>query len=297
MTALPHIARPGGRYYAGGQKVRRIWQRGERVWLPTSDLIHNGDAASGTNDNFTDWVYSSDAPPGGSGSFRYTGGSTALFSDEWIEIDAARAYRLRFWAKCADGSALHYVGLSFADYDKQAIFSEHYLIHNGSALTTLAQPLSPGDTLVHLSDATGWADAGASHQRNIRFGHYLDSRGRSYGAYGYSPWGASPTGGFTRAGVYGQGAISGGTITLTAPYGGRALAAGHPVANAQYGNNYMYLILNDPIPGAWTEYDLTASANRIWPGSHYARFLVLGNRGVPSAVLHVGRVRLDAATV
>lgn len=287
-----------GRFFVDGAPVRYVYRNGVRLWLSLGRLMRNGDAATGTNANFAQWVYSADAPPGAAGSFSATlPGYAAKISDDWMEVDQMRDYRLRMYAKCSNASATHYLGIMYGDASKNIISPVDYEILGGSTLTTLAAPLTPGQTTVQLTSAAGWHNGTIPSYRNIRFGRYVDAFGTQFGDYGFSKWGGSGTGAHSPSGVWAAGGIAGNVITLAAPYGGQAFPSGHPVCNGIYGNSYHYFTSNQPVPTSWTLYDLPLPDTSIWPGTRYARLVILLNYNGLASTFSIGNVRFDAQTV
>lgn len=79
------------------------------------------------------------------------------------------------------------LGLVCIDADGQEIAPLHHARYKSGgtdSLTTLAAPLTPGDTQVFVSDANGWNDAESDPAKlGLRIDGYRDSHGRSYSFY------------------------------------------------------------------------------------------------------------------
>ena len=118
--------------------------------------------------------------------------------EEFVALDPNRLYRLGVYLRqesvSGDWSAftnadrhIQYMGFRCYDIDGLAINAAHHarFHHAGiDSLTTLAQPLSPGDTVVHLADATGWNEAdNSAYERGLVIFGYKNALGRGYEYY------------------------------------------------------------------------------------------------------------------
>jgi uncharacterized repeat protein (TIGR01451 family) len=235
-------------------------------------------------------------------TFTY-GGSTAnttnralYFGDQKIVVDPNGNYVLSVDAFAGDGAggsfdpaAGHYMGFVSYDIDGNVVNPYSYAKFAGSTDTTLAAPLNPGDTTITLTNAAGWSNAGGGHTRTIAWYGYTDSTGYTYPDYDY-----------TRnylANAWAPGAVSGNTITLSAPWAGPALAAGDAVRNSTSGGSYQYVLLGaGSVPQTTTNYSTTIGGGYIQngvlgtsmfrPGTHSISSLVLadwlnGGTGTP----------------
>lgn len=131
--------------------------------------------------------------------FRHAGyyaGKTAM--TEKIPVDPNRVYRLESylmqegqsgdWSAYANGERhSQYMGLDFFDAEGVQIESQHHMRHRQGgtdSLTTLAAPLTPGDTTITLSDAAGWnEDTADASARGVTVFAYRDGNGRLYDQY------------------------------------------------------------------------------------------------------------------
>jgi hypothetical protein len=123
-----------------------IWSRGE-------NLLSNGTGLMGNNTNFGSFTFDGSQAYFSSGSFRYTGQYQAPNTDELMPVNPEKRYRLDFWAKTANGQGAYYAYLNFFDVDGQAIVAPYHMYY-ANTLTTLAQTLNPGDTVVYLNSVT-----------------------------------------------------------------------------------------------------------------------------------------------
>jgi hypothetical protein len=118
--------------------------------------------------------------------------------EEFLPVDPNRAYRLTCYvqqeALAGDWSAFsnaenHKQSMGFIcyDVDRNKINAEHHkrYIDNGiDSRTTLAAPLTPGDNIVVLTDATGWNDSDSSSmRRGIIVFAYKNAGGGTYTDY------------------------------------------------------------------------------------------------------------------
>jgi len=163
-------------------------------------LISNATGHLGNAYNYpASFAFDGAQTPDLAGAFVKTGHYTgAEEMQEAIPLDPNRAYRfgvyLRQESVAGDWSGFaqderhkHYLGVRCYDASGQAIDAHHHarFRHNGSdSLTTLVQPLAPGDTLVHVADASGWNEthSGQSERGLIIFG-FEDGLGRRHTHY------------------------------------------------------------------------------------------------------------------
>ncbi len=133
------------------------------------------------------------------GSFVFSGHFPGVLeAPEAIAVDPNRAYRLTCylrqasvagdWSAYAQGERhAQLVGLQCYDADGLSINVSHHarFFHNGTdSLTTLTQPLAPGDTVVHVADAAGWNETQTNAQRRgLVIFEYRDASGRLYDRY------------------------------------------------------------------------------------------------------------------
>ncbi len=209
----------------------------------STNLVVNGDGSSGNNNNFSSFTYdSSDSAPGSTGSFAAnTGAYQMICNNQKIEIDPAKRYKLSGWGRQRTTSvtAGWYLGLCPLDASGNGITPETYMYRPGTT-TTLAQPLTTGDTVVYLTSiAASWYDtAGTStYFRSFIFWGYTDAQGTLWPPETYSrnTWYGDIYSG-------GVGAVNrtNNTITLNKPWPGKSYPAGHPVSNGGAGSTYMY---------------------------------------------------------
>lgn len=165
-----------------------------------NDLVANGTGFLGNNYNMPSaFTFDAAETPNTAGSFQYKGRyDGTYFSDEFIAVNPNKIYRLSAYLKqealAGDWSAysngdrhLQYMGVVAYDLDKNPIYAMHHMRHKSGSidsLTTLAAPLTPGDTTITLTDATGWNDSEvASYKCGIIIFEYKNSYGKTYDHY------------------------------------------------------------------------------------------------------------------
>src|SRR5690606_9022137 len=106
------------------------------------------------NYNFSTFTFDPVEVFAGGGSFSVTSNSVSRFSDELMPVTPTDRYRLSMYAKWdGDEQPRMYLGLVFQDIDGHNIMPRS---HRRTVDARLAAPLTPGDTVIYLDDATGW---------------------------------------------------------------------------------------------------------------------------------------------
>ncbi|WP_370211785.1 DUF2793 domain-containing protein [Roseovarius sp.] len=164
------------------------------------DLVTNGTGLLGNSYNFpTQFTFDPVVSPNLPGSFRYRGYySPTLTSVETLSVDPNRCYRLGCylrqeglagdWSAHANGERHgQYIGVVCQDSDGLMIKASHHMRYKSGgtdSLTTLAAPLTPGDTQIQLTDASGWNDSStAPYHRGVSLFAYRNSDGALYADY------------------------------------------------------------------------------------------------------------------
>ena len=164
------------------------------------DLVTNGTGQLGNTYNFpAEFSYDEMITPNLPGSFRFQGySSSAIVIEEDVAVDPNRAYRTSCylrqenvagsWSAFSSGCRhLQYVGVLCLDADRNPISATNHMRFRQGDLdsrTTLAQPLSPGDTVVHLASTSGWNTSSAhAYNRGIILFGYQNSKGYQYSDY------------------------------------------------------------------------------------------------------------------
>jgi hypothetical protein len=223
-----------------------------------TDLITNGSGLLGNNTNFSAFTFDKvDTPVGTTGSFN-TPANTQSFLDEFMPVDPARKYLMRFQAK-QKGTAGAYAYAYLSPYDAFGnIISPQFYVFQNNTTTTLAVDLKPGDTTITLTSAANWNNAAgtATWNRSLIAWGFTDAGGKVWGERTYSrDW---------RGDLWADSGISGNVITLKTPWvgftnanesGRTTIPAGTVVSNGSSGGNYMYGgMINTVVPTDWTTY-------------------------------------------
>ena len=203
---------------------------------------------------------STDVPSEISGSCTNSYG--AMMSKEFIPIIPEHSYTMSAYVKKGTSTQTYsYLTLVPYDIDKLRIEPKHNATtFRTESLTTLAQDLHNGDTIVYLTDASGWSTA-ATYAIYVAIFGYQDSTGYTY-----------PDMVYTRR-VYAFGTrtdksnldIPGNKVTLRAAYSGPTIPAGTSVCQGADGSTYYYA-KSGTSPTDWTFWTSTftpASQNYI----------------------------------
>lgn len=256
-----------------------------------TNLITNGTAYMGDNTNFTAFTLEKgDQPPGTSGTYFLASGTAQISAqlNEAIPVDLNARYEAAVWARQVNAgvTSRFYFAIEPVDIDGLSIPPSSYM-EQANTRTTLAADLKPGDTTISLTSAANWNNAAGSnsHFRSIIFWNYVDGTGKLW-----------PVGEYSRnytLNIYDDGAISGNTITLRAPWAGGTYAAGTVVGNASSAANYMYPMNNVLVNDTWTRHkgtflvggaahtnNLVAATDRFPLPTTSARIRLLINYGV-----------------
>lgn len=219
------------------------------------NLLTNGTALLGNNTNFSAFTFDGTVANSSPGSFRYkrpdNGGEFAE-TDEFMPVEATKRYKISVDAKSLNGVGRYYMMTIAYDVDNLIISASHHM-YRANTLTTLAQPLNNGDTVVYLTNAANWDNSGTAgvntHLRSIIIWNYTNSYGYTYPPLTYSrKWTNN---------AWNPGAIDfvNNTITLRVPWAGGYVPAGTSLSNGSDGGTYKYNVMgNVTLTTSWVTY-------------------------------------------
>lgn len=143
-----------------------VWETGARELMAQqgANLIYNGNGWRGDTENLVSStvnnVLTIDADDG---SFAITGSSSSsMFFTDKVAVLPDQPVRYKGKVKGTDGRV--YFGIRFWDANDDIIDTKDHSFYTDS-LTTLTQPFTPGDTVMHVADASGWLDTDGSTTR------------------------------------------------------------------------------------------------------------------------------------
>jgi len=196
-SGKPHFPQGAtGTAFGGGEVLST-----EYTTAKGADLVSNGTGALGSNYNFPQsFTFDASTAPHLPGAFCYTGyrpGSDQEMT-EFLPLDPNQVYQLQCYVKQealpGDWSGFSHgdrhqqqMGIKFYDADYHEILPQHHMRHFAGgvdSLTTLAAPLTPGDMVVSVVDASGWNDGdGDAATRGMVIYGYRTAQGRASGGY------------------------------------------------------------------------------------------------------------------
>ena len=197
-----------------------------------TNLVKNG---WGGTENWNNTNYSTtELPPVAGITHSYYNCQTL----EFIPIISNHTYELSCYIKAKAETGTCYVSMVPYDVDKLQI--THEKMPGGfraSSLTTLAQDLNYGDRVIHLTDASGWANP-TTHQYAVAIFGYRDSTGYEYPDLVYT----RRTYGFGTSTDKSNLDIANNTVTLNTSYKGETIPAGTSICLTGFGAIYHYPI-------------------------------------------------------
>ncbi len=163
-------------------------------------LVTNGSGYLANAYNYpSSFMYDPAETPNLPGAFSKAGHYSGVEEmSEFIAVDPNRLFRTRVYlrqeAVSGDWSGFpnadrhaQYMGLRCYDADGLSINASHHMRyhHSGTdSLTTLAAPLTPGDTTIQLTDASGWNDTSSStSDRGVIVFGYRNAMGKLHDYY------------------------------------------------------------------------------------------------------------------
>lgn len=210
------------------------------------NLITNGTAMLGDNTNFSSFTYDgSDTYYAGGCFVENRAGASNDGTDEYIPIDPSQTYTLSYYVKNSSKKSIMYDFINCYDIDKKEIHVKYIHYVKGST-TTLSEDLKPGDTIVHLTDVSGFDEKTPyAYQRGIIFWNYTNSKG-----YTYPPETYSRNVDVKRTLWDSEEAIDkvNNTISMNRPWDGGIVKAGTYVSQKNDGATYIYGNANYTLP-------------------------------------------------
>lgn len=270
------------------------------------NLVTNGTGLLGDNTNFTSFVFDGADNYACNGSFKHVSTQTAKAISEKIPVNPDLSYRFNYYVKAnpyiAGGKGYGY--LSCFDADNLGIGPNHTM-YISNTLTTLAQELKAGDTVVYLASTANWrnTEGSATYRRSFIFWNYTNSFGYTYPELTYSR--------YYYSNAWQDGGVDyvNNTITLTSPWAGATFSAGTKVSNGNSGGSYKYIAGSYyEYSSSWTNYnglisgiDTTGTniTNKFHPGTASISIGWLINYGTTGSTVWISNVSfgIDVETV
>lgn len=290
------VAQTLGNYYTKTEtnaaittKANEITSTVEKTYQKTvskgEQLVTNGNGLMGDNTNFSTWAFDGAIANNSAGSFTKAAGSAGTYTtDEYFPVNPSNEYTFSLDAKSAKGVGKLYSMLMFFDADKNQISAGNH-IHNAASTTTLAKDLKSGDTVIYLTDSSGWSTT-FSYGFYMTVWNYKNSFGYTYpaGTYSRTRITLPKNGNYLNSANLNKTAH---TITLASAYSGATIPAGTSVSQGGDGATYKYFpCSNTVIPNTWTSYSGKISgvdysgqnkANMFPPGTAYSKIGFLWN--------------------
>ena len=240
-----------------------------------TNLLYNGFGESGTENWETPANVKTDIKPSNSNIYASFIANT---TKEYIPIYRNTSYFISFYIKQSTTSGTTYPSILPYDIDKKFIANFNSRIgFNLATMTTLTQPLNPGDTKIYVNSLSQWnANSGHYYNHAAIFG-YKDSTGYVYpdGTYtADAPNFGSSTNAKTNLDKTNN------IITLISAYTGQPRPVGTSVCAATDGSTYFYPVggvANSSITN-WTFKQATFSSedSRLL-AARYIRFYTYAN--------------------
>lgn len=242
-----------------------------------NNLVVNGDLSDSNQKNvFGEFIYTTS---GSETYLKYGSLSKKTEFSEYIPVDSNRTYKEEITMKSNSTTPTYFAGLSEYDIDKK-IISPRYVLYIPGTTTTLAKDLKDGDTVVYLTNASGWNTntSNMSYRRGFIFWNYQDSTGYQYAKETYSRnvW----------SNLYTDASVNKveNTITLTSAWNHGTFPAGTIVSQSDDGYSFNYGILNNQrLTTSWQTYSNTISGvhfndvSKFRPGTAYIKISFLNN--------------------
>ena len=203
----------------------------------STNLILNGFGELGGNIGWTNAnVSTTELPPNSAAKASFYNGN---MTSEYIPIINDHSYTLSCKLKSSGATSGNtYPSIYPYDIDKKLISNFQTVIgFNMNSVTTLAQPLNPGDTKIYATDLSNWIVSSGNYYNYCAIFGYKDSTGYIYPDLVYTR-NAPSYGNSTNAktNIDQQNNI----ITLNSAYNGPQIPAGRTICQSTAGDTYWY---------------------------------------------------------
>ena len=296
-----------GDYNAADWELASKYIDAKYVQSRGENLVTNGTALLGDNTNFSVFTFDGADNYSCNGSFKHVSTQVAKTIDEKIPVNPDLSYKMSYYIKAnpyVSGSLL-YGFVNCYDADGLAIDPGH-VMYFANTLTTLAQELKNGDTVVYLTSAANWKNAAGSNTfyRRFIFWNYVNSFGYAFPELTYSR-------NVSAYDTWADGAVDfvNNTITLRSAWSGGTYPAGTKVSNGNSAGSYKYIAgAANNLSGTWTNYSGLISGvdntgldvlNKFRPGTASIKIGWLLNYGTPGSTVFISNVSfgIDVETV
>ncbi len=220
-------------------EINSVGQNKKVSLYVTENLIKNGFGELGDNTNFNSLSIDKENKKLGYLSFLKSNSSyiQTLSQDEYIPVDVNKEYTMSAQIKSSNDQANYYMGYKSYDIDKKEIISNNYT-YLPNTLTTLAEDLNNGDTVVKLTNISGWNDTTtAFFSLGFIFWNYVDSTGYQYPELTYSK--------NVYYNLFENTSINknNNTITLKEPWNKGKIPKGTKLSQPNQGTTFSYLLM------------------------------------------------------
>lgn len=234
-----------------------LYKTYDKVTSKGEQLIVNGSCLMCDNTNFSAWLFDGNVANNSPGSFTMERGIQDRNgrTDEFIPINTEREYTFSLDVKSLNKTGKIYSFLDMYDIDGLPITSYNHMYAAGS-LTTLAQDLKQGDTVVYLTDISKW-DKTKAHHTWLSVWNYKNSFGYTYPkeTYTRNVFRIKRNGSYIADDAFDT---VNKTITLEKAYSGETIPAGTHVSQGVQGSGYKYMsLMGVTVPTEWTRYSGT----------------------------------------
>ena len=275
------------RTYADTKKAEAEAALKSYVQSRGENLVTNGTGLLGNNTNFSALKFDGLDNYSANGSFTDVTFSSIRFNDEIIPVNTDLKYKFLYYIKAKPYVGANGFGMVVChDADGYQILPPNTM-YIANTLTTLAQDLKNGDTVLRLTSAANWINSAGvhTHRRVFILWNYVNSFGYAFPELTYSR-------NVSAFNIWADGAVDyvNNRITLRAPWAGGLIPAGTKLSNGSSSGTYKYIAgTNFVIPQNWEQkvgyisgIDLTGTSivNKFHPGTAGVKIGWLLNRTI-----------------